>query len=57
MTEHFTASRDRSICRITPAEAGIAKIGHFGFFRPDLRESLWRPAADWLLGGRNGVRP
>ena len=56
MTEHFTASPDRSIWRVAPADAGVAKIGHFGFFRPDLRESLWRPAADWLLGG-NGVRP
>jgi predicted alpha/beta hydrolase len=49
MTQHFTASRDRSIWRVTPAEAGVAKIGHFGFFRPDLRETLWQPAVDWLL--------
>jgi predicted alpha/beta hydrolase len=57
MTEHYTASRDRSIGRVMPAEVGVVKIGHFGFFRPDLREKLWRPAADWLLEGRNGVRP
>jgi predicted alpha/beta hydrolase len=49
MTEHFTASRDRSIWRVTPAEACVAKIGHFGFFRPDLRETLWPSAADWLF--------
>ena len=49
MAEHFSASADRSIWRITPAEAGVHKIGHFGFFRPDLRDTLWRRAADWLL--------
>ena len=49
MAEHFTASADRSIWRVTPAEAGVQKIGHFGFFRPDLRDTLWKAAADWLL--------
>jgi predicted alpha/beta hydrolase len=37
---------------VTPAEAGVERIGHFGFFRPDVREALWKPAAKWLLGGR-----
>ena len=50
MAEHFTASVDRSIWRMTPADAGMQKIGHFGFFRPDLRDTLWKAAADWLLG-------
>ena len=49
MAEHFTGSSDRSIWRVTPAEAGVRKIGHFGFFRPDLRDTLWKDAADWLL--------
>ena len=49
MAEHFTGSVDRSICRVTPAKAGVRKIGHFGFFRPDLRDTLWKAAADWLL--------
>lgn len=52
MTGHYTGSVDRSIWRVTPAEAGVPKIGHFGFFRPEVRESLWKPAADWLLGPR-----
>jgi len=51
MAEHFASSVDRSTWRVTPAEAGVARIGHFGFFRPDVREALWKPAADWLLGG------
>ena len=44
MTEHFTGSVERSIWRVTPAEAGVAKIGHLGFFRPELRDTLWPPA-------------
>jgi predicted alpha/beta hydrolase len=50
MTEHFTGSIDRSTWRVTPAEAGVKAIGHFGFFRPELREPLWKPAAQWLFG-------
>jgi predicted alpha/beta hydrolase len=33
---------------IAPREAGLKKIGHFGFFRPSAEQALWRPAADWL---------
>jgi predicted alpha/beta hydrolase len=50
MTQNFTGSVDRSIWRVTPAKVGVARIGHFGFFRTEMREPLWRPAADWLLG-------
>lgn len=32
---------------ISPAEAGVDEIGHFGFFRPECR-SLWDEAARWL---------
>ncbi|HWB44912.1 MAG TPA: alpha/beta fold hydrolase [Hyphomicrobiaceae bacterium] len=50
MAEHFTGSIDRSTWRITPAQAGVRKIGHFGFFRPQFRDSLWREALAWLDG-------
>jgi predicted alpha/beta hydrolase len=33
---------------IRPADIGAAKIGHFGFFRPEHRDTLWRGAADWI---------
>jgi len=33
---------------IRPADVGAAKIGHFGFFRGEHRDSLWRDAAAWL---------
>lgn len=35
---------------INPIEARATKIGHFGFFRPEHRDTLWRGAAEWLLG-------
>src|SRR5262249_19830877 len=33
---------------VRPSDLGVAKIGHFGFFRPEHRETLWRPMVDWL---------
>ena len=38
------------IITVTPAEAGAAKIGHMGFFRPEHRDTLWRDAAEWIEG-------
>jgi predicted alpha/beta hydrolase len=35
---------------IDPQTVGAKAIGHFGFFRPQHRETLWRGAADWLAG-------
>jgi predicted alpha/beta hydrolase len=33
---------------IHPADVGTAKLGHFGFFRPEHGDALWRNAAEWL---------
>ena len=35
---------------VHPRDAGVARIGHFGFFRPEHRQALWRSAAEWLAG-------
>jgi predicted alpha/beta hydrolase len=43
----FTSTKPE-ILTITPADAGVAKIGHFGFFRPEHRDMLWRGAAEWI---------
>jgi predicted alpha/beta hydrolase len=32
----------------TPAEHGVRRIGHFGFFRQDSAPGLWVDAGDWL---------
>ena len=36
------------IISITPKDAGVAKIGHLGFFKPEHRDTLWRGAAEWI---------
>ncbi len=36
--------------QIDPRALGAGPIGHFGFFRPVHRDTLWRAAADWLEG-------
>lgn len=43
----FTGTRAERI-DVTPREVGAEKIGHFGFFRPEHRATLWRDAAAWL---------
>jgi predicted alpha/beta hydrolase len=43
----FTATRPE-IVSVTPQQAGASKIGHFGFFRPEFRDTLWQDSADWL---------
>ena len=44
-------SAQPEIVSLTPAAAGVARIGHFGFFRPEHRDSLWPGAADWIQAG------
>jgi predicted alpha/beta hydrolase len=46
----FTSIRP-DIVVIAPSDVGAAKIGHFGFFLPAFRDTLWRGAAEWLEGG------
>lgn len=36
------------IVSIAPENVGATQIGHFGFFRPEHRDTLWRGAAEWL---------
>jgi predicted alpha/beta hydrolase len=33
---------------IKPQDVGVKRIGHFGFFRPQFKATLWRQALDWL---------
>lgn len=44
----FTATQPE-ILSIAPDQIGAEKIGHFGFFRPEFRDTLWKDAAEWLM--------
>jgi predicted alpha/beta hydrolase len=46
----FTAI-EPEIITVTPADTGAGKIGHFGFLRPEHRDTLWRGAAEWIEAG------
>jgi len=52
----FTAI-EPEIATVAPANVGATRIGHFGFFRPEHRDTLWRSAAEWLKLGSEGQFP
>ncbi len=39
---HIASDRGVSIRTYTPAELGVAKIDHFGFFRKSFKQSIWK---------------
>ena len=43
--------------RASPQETGVKHIGHLGFFKEALRDTLWRETAEWILAAaaRNGA--
>lgn len=49
MAQRFTASADAHVVQMSPAMANVPRIGHFGFFKPEMKATLWGPALDWLL--------
>ena len=44
----FYVHAGREMRRIAPAEMGVARIGHFGYFRADLGARLWPAMMDWI---------
>lgn len=36
------------IRRVRPQEVGVDRIGHFGFFRPKMKDSLWPMVPAWI---------
>jgi len=37
------------LASLSPHQVGLRQLGHFGFFRPRFRATLWADARDWLL--------
>jgi len=46
----------RQLQRIAPADAGVQRIGHFGFFRAQFEPTLWRRLEHLLVGFGGQVR-
>ena len=44
----FYSGAARELRRIAPRDAGVERIGHFGFFRRRHADTLWPLAGDWL---------
>jgi predicted alpha/beta hydrolase len=44
--------------RLSPADLGLERIGHFGWLRPEFEAPMWAGMADWLLAQklRHAVR-
>jgi predicted alpha/beta hydrolase len=45
----FYAGAAKSGRHILPSELGLRSIGHFGFFREQMKPLLWADAAEWLM--------
>ena len=45
--DHFSAAQIERLY-IKPSDVNARRIGHFGFFRPEFRHSLWQQALQWL---------
>jgi predicted alpha/beta hydrolase len=39
----------KSARHILPSEFGLRAIGHFGYFREQMKPLLWAEAAEWLM--------
>lgn len=44
----FYVNARREMRRVSPAALGVARIGHFGFFREDPGIRLWPAMLDWI---------
>ena len=51
------ANTERRVESITPADLQVRRIGHFGFFRDQFRQSLWPRAAAALAALGGGEMP
>jgi predicted alpha/beta hydrolase len=38
------------VLTVKPSDVEAKAIGHFGFFRPEHRDTLWRGVAEWIQG-------
>lgn len=53
LREFYPQARSSTYQAWTRQDAGNNPIGHMGFFRPELRETLWQQSAAWLRGDQS----
>jgi predicted alpha/beta hydrolase len=51
----FYRGAPRELVTRSAAELGVPSVGHFGWLKPALRDSLWREVAGWLLARAEAV--
>jgi predicted alpha/beta hydrolase len=49
LTGGFTAIKPE-VLTVKPSDVGAKAIGHFGLFRAEHRDTLWRGVAEWIQG-------
>lgn len=52
----FYVTAQPEVLTVAPADWGVRKLGHFGFFRRDTPTALWDQQLEWLEGAL-GLRP
>lgn len=52
----FYVNARRDMQRLAPAQLGVRRIGHFGFFRADIGAGHWQNTLDWILRSINADR-
>jgi predicted alpha/beta hydrolase len=49
LLDTYEKASTRELRVVSPSELGARQVGHFGFFRPEFKASLWAEARGWLL--------
>ncbi len=50
-------SAPRELRVLAPSDAGLRRIGHFGWARPSLKDALWAPVRRWMLERAAAAQP
>lgn len=53
----FYENARREMRRIAPADLGLRRIGHFGYFRADIGARLWPMTQEWIFGALRPDHP
>ena len=49
LIDTYSQASERELKVVKPSDIGARAVGHFGFFKPQFKDSLWSEARGWLL--------